>query len=173
MMMQVLIPALINCHTFQYFVLVLVSLDKAVTVEWKYCFAVHIGNEYCWILMSDNLVLSADCIAAVESSITLCGIEEGKDKSQLNLSQKICVCQKCIKPSTLYCHQLALFLKFVFNLCFQNLKFKVWSFMRFFSLPFYASARWYFATCCGLCIVQSSCLWQAVLYVSKIYIFFC
>jgi len=39
-----------------------------------YSFAVHISNEYCWIVMSGSYVLSSDCTAAVESCITLCGI---------------------------------------------------------------------------------------------------
>ena len=108
-------PLSVNCHIFEFFVLLLVSLDSAVSVDCPYSFAVHISNEYCWILMSDSLVLSSDCIAAVECCITLCGIEERKDQSQLNLSQKLCFCQKCIKPFALYSHHLALFLKFIFN----------------------------------------------------------
>jgi hypothetical protein len=37
----------VNCLTFQYFVLVLVSSDNAVSMECLYSFAVHISNEYC------------------------------------------------------------------------------------------------------------------------------
>jgi len=76
--------------------------------------------------MSDSFVLSADFVAAVECCITLCEIEERKDKSQLYLSQNLCVCPKCIKQFALYCHQLALFQKFIFNLNFQTVKFQVW-----------------------------------------------
>jgi hypothetical protein len=46
--------------------------------QWcPYNFAVHISNEYCWILMLSSWVFSSDCIAAVESCITLCGIHGG------------------------------------------------------------------------------------------------
>ena len=67
-------PLSVNCHTFQYFVLILVSICSAVSVECPNSFTMHIWNEYCWILMSCSLVLSADCIAAVECYITLFGI---------------------------------------------------------------------------------------------------
>ena len=81
-------------------------------------YSFHISSEYCWILMSGSYVLSSDCIAAVESCITLCGIEERKDQSQLNHSQKLCICQKCIKSFGLFGHKLALLPTFVFNLSF-------------------------------------------------------
>ena len=77
-------------------------------------YSFHISSEYCWILMSGSYVLSSDCIAAVESCITLCGIEERKDQSQLNHSQKLCICEKCIKSFSLFGHQLALLLTFIF-----------------------------------------------------------
>jgi len=70
--------------------------------------------------------MSSDCIAAVESCITLCGIEERKDQSQLNLLQKLCICQKYIKPFSLFGHQLALLLKFIVNLFIQTVNFQVW-----------------------------------------------
>ena len=95
-------------------------MHNAVSVDCPYSFAVHIANEYCWILISGSLVLSADCIAAVKSCITLCGIEKKKDQSQLNLSQKSCVRQKCIKPFALYGHHQAFFLNFIFNLFFSD-----------------------------------------------------
>ena len=42
------------------------------------------------------------------------------------LSQKLCICQKCIiKSFILYSQQLALSLKFVFNLFFQTLNFQI------------------------------------------------
>ena len=72
-------PLSANCLTFQYFVLVPVSVHNAVSVQCPYSFAAHISNEYCWILMSGSLVLSADCIAAVECCITLCG-DRGEER---------------------------------------------------------------------------------------------
>jgi len=83
------------------------------------------------ILMSGSLVLSSDCIAAIESCINFCGTEETKDQSQFNLSQKWCICQKCIKSSGLYGHHLALFLKFIFNLFFFRLWISKYGNLRF------------------------------------------
>jgi len=76
--------------------------------------------------MSGSYVISSDCIAAVESCITLCDIEERKDQSQLKLSQKLCICQKCIKSFSLFGHQVALLLKFILNLFFKTVNYQVW-----------------------------------------------
>jgi hypothetical protein len=88
--------------------------------------------------MSGRYVLSSDCIAAVESCITLCGKEERKDQTQLNLSQKLYICQKCFKSFNLFGHQLALLLEFIFSLFFQTVNFQVLEFKHFFcfDLPF-------------------------------------
>jgi hypothetical protein len=81
-------------------------MDSAVLVECPYSFAVHMSNDYCLILMLSSLVLSSDCIAAVESCIILCGVEERKNQSQFDLSQKLCICQKCNKSFILLGHHL-------------------------------------------------------------------
>jgi hypothetical protein len=47
-------------------------------------------------------------------------IQEKKDQSQLELAQKLCICQKCIKH-VIHCgHHVALWLKSIFNLFFQT-----------------------------------------------------
>jgi hypothetical protein len=63
-------------------------------------------------------------LPALQTVFTL-QIEEKKDQSQLELSQKLFGCQKSIKPLVLYDHQLAVLLKFIWG-CFL---FRLWIFV--------------------------------------------
>jgi hypothetical protein len=94
---------------------------------------------------------SYDCVAASESCNTLFGIEDRKYQSQLNFSQKLCVCQKCMTTFALYSHQLARYwssyLIYIFRLWICNLSF------------------FFYTACCGLYFIRCFCLWPAVLYI--------
>ena len=74
MMLQFLIPTVIYLPYFPIFCIGSSTMHNAVSVHCPYSLVVHISNEYCWILMSGSYVLPSDCIAAVESCITLSGI---------------------------------------------------------------------------------------------------
>jgi hypothetical protein len=90
-----------------------------------FCILLFLDRSCLLLLMYINTTgkMNLKSIAAVESCITLCGIEERKQQSQLNLSQKLCICQQFIKPFALFGHHLALFLQFIFNLFFPTFYF--------------------------------------------------
>jgi hypothetical protein len=70
-----------------------------------------------------------------------------EDQSQIYLSQKLCICQKCIKPFALYGHQLAVLLKFVLSLFFfVESEFPSLLIER-------VCVFWFRAACIGLCLV--------------------
>jgi hypothetical protein len=95
MMLQLLIPTVSYLLYFPVFCIgsvinVLCSISGVT-----YSLAVHISNEYCWIMMSGSYVLSSDCIGAFESCITLRGIHgEWMDTEEnfLQVSSVFSVC---------------------------------------------------------------------------------